>query len=310
MRRQHAQSREIDVYRRMHAMQTVGFVRSQRARYGRPRRNAPPLSLEAALGLLGRMRDDSDPDLRDQPQSVHAYQTAERLRSSRPSAVRARALFDDSEWEALPSEVRNMYHEHGTLGALYGEDMDEWLPLVGLIHDCGKILALTGELPQWAVVGDTFPVGCAFDPANVLHDRHFWRENPDWALDTSPYCDPIGPLYARGGGLEQLLMSWGHDEYLARVLERHPGGALPPEAIYVVRFHSFYPWHTPPRGAARGYAALASPEDWRRVPLLRAFQRADLYSKDDDNLSAADVARLLPRYRALLARYVPGELQW
>ena len=139
--------------------------------------------------------------------------------------------------------------------------MDAWLPLVGLIHDCGKILGITGELPQWAIVGDTFPVGCSFDPANVLHARAFWRENPDWKWDTSEYCDPIGPLYTRGGGLEQLLMSWGHDEYLAMVLERHAACALPPEAIYVIRFHSFYPWHTPRRGAARGYTALASARD-------------------------------------------------
>ena len=49
-----------------------------------------------------------------------------------------------------------------------GAEMDAWLPLVGLIHDCGKILGITGELPQWAIVGDTFPVGCAFDPAISL----------------------------------------------------------------------------------------------------------------------------------------------
>ena len=36
-----------------------------------------------------------------------------------------------------------------------------WFVLVGLIHDLGKVLCLFGE-PQWAVVGDTFPVGCAF----------------------------------------------------------------------------------------------------------------------------------------------------
>jgi hypothetical protein len=36
--------------------------------------------------------------------------------------------------------------------------------LTGLIHDLGKILAHPefGSEPQWAVVGDTFPVGCAF----------------------------------------------------------------------------------------------------------------------------------------------------
>ena len=36
---------------------------------------------------------------------------------------------------------------------------DDWFHLVGLIHDLGKVMAFFGE-PQWAVVGDTFPVGC------------------------------------------------------------------------------------------------------------------------------------------------------
>ena len=39
-------------------------------------------------------------------------------------------------------------------------------------------------------------------------------------------------------------MSYGHDEYLAMVLKRNEN-KLPEEAIYIVKFHSFYPWHTP-----------------------------------------------------------------
>ena len=304
--RRHTATSEVETYRRMHAMQTVEFVRSQRAHYATPQAH---MSMEAALQLLEGMFDESDPDLRDQPQSVHAFQTAERLRRAPLSARPVRSVFSNEEWAELPSHVRDEYVARGTLGALCGgAQMDAWLPLVGLIHDCGKILGITGELPQWAIVGDTFPVGCSFDPANVLHARAFWRENPDWKWDTSEYCDPIGPLYTRGGGLEQLLMSWGHDEYLAMVLERHAACALPPEAIYVIRFHSFYPWHTPRRGAARGYTALASARDWRRLPLLKAFQQADLYSKAEE--APPRVSALLPHYRRLLDAYVPGQLAW
>ena len=303
--RQHADTSEIETYRRMHGMQTVEFVRAQRAHYATPQCR---MSMEAALQLLEGMFDESDPDLRDRPQSVHAFQTAERLRRARLSARPVRAVFSDEEWAGLPPAARHEYTAHGTLGALCGgAEMDAWLPLVGLIHDCGKILGITGELPQWAIVGDTFPVGCAFDPANVLYARRFWRHNPDWQWDTSEYRDPIGPLYTREGGLEQLLMSWGHDEYLAMVLERHAACALPPEAIYLIRFHSFYPWHTPRGGTARGYAALASREDWRRLPLLKAFQQADLYSKAE---ATPSISALLPHYRQLLLAYVPGELEW
>lgn len=38
--------------------------------------------------------------------------------------------------------------------------------------DLGKVLLHPsfGELPQWAVVGDTFPVGCAFDKS-IVHNK-------------------------------------------------------------------------------------------------------------------------------------------
>lgn len=49
-----------------------------------------------------------------------------------------------------------------------GEEWD-WFHLTGFIHDLGKLLLLPkfGGLPQWAVVGDTFPVGCRFDGTGV-----------------------------------------------------------------------------------------------------------------------------------------------
>ena len=42
----------------------------------------------------------------------------------------------------------------------------EWLHLVGLLHGLGKLLAhpAFGAEPQWAVCGESFPVGCAHSP--------------------------------------------------------------------------------------------------------------------------------------------------
>jgi hypothetical protein len=49
---------------------------------------------------------------------------------------------------------------------------EDWFHLVGFIHDLGKVLAhpAFGAQPQWAVVGDTFPTGCAHDPRIVFPD--------------------------------------------------------------------------------------------------------------------------------------------
>jgi hypothetical protein len=56
--------------------------------------------------------------------------------------------------------------------------LPDWLQLTGLIHDVGKLLALWGE-PQWAAVGDTFPVGCAFAKECVFSEQ--FQENPDFS---------------------------------------------------------------------------------------------------------------------------------
>merc|ERR1719414_2092436 len=38
-------------------------------------------------------------------------------------------------------------------------------------------------------------------------------------------------------------MTYGHDEYMYNVLVGN-GCPIPEEGLYMIRFHSFYPWHT------------------------------------------------------------------
>src|SRR5437773_639480 len=73
-----------------------------------------------------------------------------------------------------------------------------WFILAGLIHDLGKILCLYGE-PQWAVVGDTFPVACAWSDRIVFHE--FFVENPD--RDEPRYQRRLG-IYEENCGLENV----------------------------------------------------------------------------------------------------------
>ena len=115
------------------------------------------LGMMDAVILLDQIIDESDPDVRvctvhyslqgfihslpsqvSIPNSIHCFQTAERIREKHPD--------------------------------------EEWFHLTGLIHDAGKVLALWGE-PQYAVVGDTFPVGCKFSEKCVHYD--LFENNPD-----------------------------------------------------------------------------------------------------------------------------------
>ena len=84
--------------------------------------------------------------------------------------------------------------------------------------------------------------------------------------------------------------------------------------MYLVRYHSFYPWHTPPRGHARGYAAFAGERDWQLLPLLKLFHTADLYSKRDaaDRADEASASARRERYERLVREHFPSpeHMRW
>src|SRR6476661_369479 len=67
-------------------------------------------------------------------------------------------LVDDSDPDTDLSQIEHLLQ---SAEATRRDGQPSWFILTALIHDLGKILCLWGE-PQWAVVGDTFPVGCAY----------------------------------------------------------------------------------------------------------------------------------------------------
>ena len=66
-------------------------------------------------------------------------------------------LVDDSDPD---TDLPQIEHLLQTSEAIRRDGHPRWMVLTGFIHDLGKCLCLYGE-PQWGVVGDTFPVGCA-----------------------------------------------------------------------------------------------------------------------------------------------------
>src|SRR5579885_3273910 len=98
-------------------------------------------------------------------------------------------LVDDSDPD---TDLTQIEHLMQTAEAIRAVDHPRWFILTGLIHDLGKILCLFGE-PQWAVVGDTFPVGCAFSEHIVFPE--LFAENPDSRVPA--YQTPCG-IYEEG----------------------------------------------------------------------------------------------------------------
>lgn len=209
-----------------------------------------------------------------------------------------------SVWDALGSlarfvddsdpdlELPQVDHALQTAERLRAAGKPDWMILTGFLHDAGKALSLFDE-PQWAVVGDTFPVGCAFSERIVFPE--LFADNPDGRVPD--YSTRLG-IYDEGCGLDRVHLSWGHDEYLYHVLEDH----LPEPALYVVRYHSFYAQHR-----ERAYDHLLDARDRRLMEVVREFQPFDLYSKSPERPS---LATLRPYYEELVARFLPDTLTW
>ncbi len=201
-------------------------------------------------------------------------------------------LVDDSDPDI---DLTQREHLLQTAEAIRADGQDDWFVLTGLIHDLGKILCLFGE-PQWAVVGDTFPVGCAFSDRIVYPE--YLADNPDRA---DPRFNTRLGVYEAGCGLGNVHLSWGHDEYLYHVVTQ-TGCALPEPALYMIRYHSFYPWHREDE-----YGHVLDDCDRTLLSWVRKFNAYDLYSKSPRR-PAWD--RLEPYYTALIDKYLRGRLRW
>ncbi len=162
------QQRVEKTYQTMHANQSLPYVTRMKQRYCALKLGQ--MSVYDVFNLLENIHDESDPD-NDLPQIEHAYQTAEAIsnkfmtdETNIRENISLKSLFRQQEWNGLPSAKQMLFAQHD-LRSFYPEITDwSWFPLTGFIHDLGKIMLLEafGGLPQWSVVGDTYPVGCPF----------------------------------------------------------------------------------------------------------------------------------------------------
>ncbi|MGO8791959.1 MAG: inositol oxygenase family protein [Terriglobia bacterium] len=233
----------------------------------------------------------------------HTYQTREFVQAKqREFANRGRTrmgiweameylntLVDDSDPD---TDLPQIEHLLQTAEACRRDGRPRWFILTGLVHDLGKILCLWGE-PQWAVVGDTFPVGCAYSPKIVFPE--YFAANPDSTVPE--YQTKLG-IYEEHCGLGNVDLSWGHDEYMYRVAKDY----LPVEALYMIRYHSFYPAHKEGE-----YEYLMNERDRSMFKWVRLFEPYDLYSKSEVRPNPQE---LRPYYEDLIAEYFPPQIAW
>lgn len=177
--------------------------------------------------------------------TARMFHTVERERSLR-SRYQAGRLGKKTIWSALTHldeildlsnsdvETSNAQHALQTAESIRGAGCPEWMQLVGLIHDFGKLLVLRGEAQdgtsketQWSVVGDTFVVGHPLPSTIVYPEFNACAEQFESIYE--PHC-----------GLDNCLISYGHNEYLYQILLAS-GTRLPEPALKIVRYHSALP---------------------------------------------------------------------
>jgi inositol oxygenase len=198
-------------------------------------------------------------------------------------------LVDDSDPDTDLTQIEHLLQ---TSEAIRKDGHPRWFVLTGFVHDLGKVLCLYGE-PQWAVVGDTFPVGCAYSQEIVFPE--FFEANPDKSV--GKYQTDYG-IYEPRCGLDRVHVSWGHDEYIYRVTRNY----LPEPAQYMLRYHSFYAAHR--HGA---YGHLLNEHDEEMFAWVRKFNPYDLYSKGRER---PKVKEIKPYYEDLVAEFFPSEIAW
>jgi inositol oxygenase len=212
------------------------------------------------------------------------------------------ALIDVSDPDL---NLPNVQHLLQSAEAMRADGCPDWMQLVGLIHDLGKVMYLwgsdadgTSQAEQWGLVGDVFVVGCALPDTCVYQE--FNTLNSDMLVDK--YNTEIG-VYQPGCGLDNVNLAWGHDEYLYQVLSNHKENKIPEQGMVAIRYHSFYPWHT-----GGSYQKLLSAKDAQYKEWVIDFNKYDLYTKSP---KMYDLEEMKAYYLPIVEKYLgKGPIYW
>ena len=118
-------------------------------------------------------------------------------------------LVDESDPDTSVGQIEHLLQ---TAEAIRRDGKPDWMQLTGLIHDLGKLLCFFGAEGQWDVVGDTFVVGCKFSDKIIYPET--CKANPDY--NDEKLMTENG-IYEPGCGMDNVMLSWGHDEYMWHV---------------------------------------------------------------------------------------------
>ncbi len=188
----------------------------------------------------------------------------------------------------------NIHHLLQTAEAIRKDNQPDWLQLIGLIHDLGKLIYLKGcnedgtsLQEQWGIVGDTYILGCELPETNIY--KEYNKLCPDINNQTK-----YG-IYEQNCGLDNCYITYGHDEYLYQVL-KYNKTTIPQIGLDIIRYHSLYPWHK-----YNEYQHLMNEKDIEVLKWTKLFNKYDLYSKEDNEFH---IDNLMLYYTPIIEKYI------
>ncbi|TKY60788.1 Inositol oxygenase 4 [Spatholobus suberectus] len=248
-----------EFYRLQHINQAYDFVKRMRGEYEKLVK--AEMGIWECCELLNEVVDESDPDL-DEPQIQHLLQSAEAIKKDYPN----------EDWLHLTALIHALYFS-------YFQFVSNLNPI-----------NLTKFIIFGIFVGDTFPLGCAFNESNIHHK--YFKDNPDYKCLT--YNTKNG-IYTEGCGLDNIVMSWGHDDYLYMVAKEnalHKEGAythlMNEEDIENLKWLKIFKY-------ASSLTSVASHIIYNTI----LYSKYDLYSKSK---VLVDVEKVKPYYVSLIEK--------
>jgi len=186
----------------------------------------------------------------------------------------------------------------------------DWVQLVALIHDLGRIINSfeTGSgygVYNWTIMTSSGVVGCA--PPTCAVFQEYRNLDPDRHHEM--YNSPLG-MYEANTGMENLLLNWTGPEYMYYLLKENCV-SIPEDGLVMLRLFQLRAWHT-----HNEYNHLANDADMVMRPLVADFDQGirrgkqksyglgDLTDNECKNLWNSHYLNIMEKYDCA------GKLRW
>ena len=189
-------------------------------------------------------------------------------------SINTSSIFSKDEWMTLATKNKILYGT--TFKHLYSHITNwDWLPLVGLILNIGKLLSSSeiggAELAQ--ISCDIFPLGCEISRESTFYNecaKIIKRKSRSRYGNYKQFC-----------GFDNLNLSYSYTSFLINQLQKYRNNRIPQEGMYLLKFCLLTAWHSPKTPIHRAYPYLANKFDWKMLPLLKLFYRCCFDNNDN-----------------------------